>query len=330
MKNFILIIITLCFAQVLQAQITAAEYMKKAPAIPEDLCKTKTGIQDAFEKSLRELSFLIHEDAQNRSRKTEEYMQGNEEQMRANMMKKSGMSDEDMKRMQNGHEMTDAETQAMANKMMQQQTGISLDEAKNMSNMSEAEKEAWAQGYAAEQKSENQANPGMYKDANETNMTLYELLSEQTFLQNKVSEMENQLKKQYMALDKTAKNGKAALDVELKPLFDELNSINDGEGSTQADVEHADRVIKKIRARQDAYCEKYTPGLRVFILECKEAYSQALPDYERIEEIQFQVTAIQTNTPLITTGKGMYSIQAVEQYLKYLAYAYRYKLYRAE
>lgn len=330
MKNLVLTIITLFLTQVVSAQTTAAEYMKRAPNVPADVCKTKGGIQDAFESKVKDLSSAIHEDAQNRSREAEKYMKGNEEQMKANMMKNSGMSDEDIKRLQNGKEMTDAEAQAMADKMMQQQTNISLDEAKNLSNKSEAEQEAWAQGFAAEQMAAAQANPGQNKGANETNMALYELLEEQTTLRNKVSAMENQLRQQYKALDQEAEVAKAALETGLKPLYTELNSINDGEGSTKADVDHADRVIKKIHEKQDAFCLNFTPGMLDFIAQCKEAYTKALPDYDRLEEIQFQVTAAQTGTALMATGKGMYSIQAVEQYLGYLMEAYRYKLYRTE
>ncbi len=330
MKNLILTVISFGLFLTLNAQISASDYLKKAPPIPAKDCHIPGINQDAFEKAVRDLASVVSEDAKQRKNASEEYMRGNEDQMKANMMRKSGMSDEDMKRLQNGEEMTDAETQAMANKMIQQQTNMSLDEAKSLSNMSEAEQQAWAQGQVAGQMADAQANPGKYTGANETNMTLYELVSEQSSLQKKIAAAENQLIQLYKTLDKEAISAKAALEIELKPLYDELNSINDGEGSTQADVDHADRVIKKIHEKQDAYCELFTPRMSDFIQTCKDTYAIALPDYERVEEIQFQVTAIQTGTKLMTVGKGMYSLQAVDQYLRYLAEAYRYKLYRTE
>jgi hypothetical protein len=330
MKNLLLTTISIGLSLILNAQISASDYLKKAPAIPSKDCYISGEKQDAFEKSVQDLASVVNDDAQQRKNDTEEYMRGNEDQMKANMMKKSGMSDADMKKMQSGEEMSDAETQAMANKMMQQQANISLDEAKSLSNMSEAEQEAWAQSKTAGQMADAQANPGKYTGANETNMTLYELASEQSALQKKIADTENQIKQQYKALDKDAKSAKSAMEVELKPLYDELNSINDGEGSTQADVDHAARVIRKIHEKQDAYCEIFTPRMLGFIQTCKDTYAGALPDYDRVEEIQFQLTALQTGTPLITTGKGMYSLLAVHQYLRYLADAYNYKLYRAE
>jgi len=330
MKNLILTFLAVCLTLILSAQTTAYEYMKRAPGIPTNVCKAKAGIQDAFIRAVKDLSSAIHKDAQNRSKEAEEYMKGNEEQMKASMMKNSGMSDEDIKKLQSGKDMTEAEKQDMVNKMMQQQYNISLDEAKNLKNMSKEGQEAWAQGYAAEQMAMAQANPGQNKGADKANMSMYELLSEQSSLRNKVTAMENQLRQKYMALDKDAEAAKAALEVELKPLYDELHSINDGEGSTQADVDNANNVIKKIQAKQDVFCEQFTPRMLGFIKECKDSTAKSLPDYDRLEEIQFKVTAAQTGTTLMTAGKGMYSIQAVEQYLGYLVEACRYKLYRTE
>jgi hypothetical protein len=330
MKNLVFTITALFLTQVLAAQTTATDYLKRVPDIPVNVCNATGSARDAFLNNVRNLSSVIHEDAANRSRETEEYMKSNEDQMKANMMRKSGMSDEDLMKLQSGEEMSDAEAQAMADKILKQQANISLEEAKNLSKMSDAGKEAWAQGYAAEQMAVAQANPGQNKGFNEENMSMYELLSEQSTLRNKVAGMENQLRQQFIALDKDAETAKALLEAELKPFYTELNSINDGEGSTRADVEHAERVIEKIHEKQDAYCLKFTPRMLEFIEQCKESYAKALPDYDRLEEIQFQVTSLQTGTSLIVPGKGMYAIQAVDQYLGYLVEAFRYKLYRID
>jgi hypothetical protein len=159
---------------------------------------------------------------------------------------------------------------------------------------------------------------------------MYELLAEQSRLHDKISAMENQIMIDYTTIDNEANAGKIVLENELKPLYEELSHINDGEGSTQADIDHSDRVMKKIKEKQDVFCSKYTPRMLKFIQECKDTYTGSFADYDRMEEIQFQVTAAQTGTKLIPVGKGMYSIQAVGQYLEYLGKAYTYKLYRPE
>jgi len=48
MKNLILTFLAVSLALVLSAQTTANEYMKRAPGIPETVCKTKSGIEEAL------------------------------------------------------------------------------------------------------------------------------------------------------------------------------------------------------------------------------------------------------------------------------------------
>jgi hypothetical protein len=133
-----------------------------------------------------------------------------------------------------------------------------------------------------------------------------------------------------MDMDREAEKDKVLLENELKPLIAELRSINDGEGSTQADVDHANRVIKEIHNRQDKFCEKWTPRMMEFLVQAKGTTQKTIPDYDRLEEIQAEVTAAQTGTDKLTAGKGVLSLQAVEQYLGYLKETFRYKLYRGE
>ncbi len=330
MKNLVLTIITLCLTQVLLAQTTAAEYMKRAPGIPVNICKTTGSDQDAFIDAVRNLSSVIRKDAQTRSKEADKFMEANEVEIKTNMLKQSGMSDEDIKSLENGKEMTDAEAMALADKMIRQKANISLEEVENVSKMSEAEKQAWAQGKAVGQLAGAQANPGQIKGTNDTIMSLLDLISEQTSLQNKVLTKENQLREKYMAIDQDAITANLVLGTALKPFYDELNRINDGEGSTKADTEHADRVMKKIREKQDAYCEIFTPRMLEFIKECKNYFAEALPDYDRLEEIQASITATQTGLKPMTAGKGMNSLQAVDRYLEYLVGAFRYKLYRTD
>ena len=330
MKNLLLTIIVLCLTQVLMAQTTAAEYMKRAPEIPANVCKAKGSTEVAFSEALQNLSYAIREDVRNRQKEAEQFMQGQEELIKASMIKKSGIPDEDIKRLQSGEEMTDAETNAMVDKMMQQKTNISFEDAQNLSKMSEAEQQAWAETYAAGKITKVQTNPDQILGENETIRSSYELLAEQTALMNKIIELESQLNQKLMVIDQDAKAARIEMEKALKPLYEELNSINDGEGSTQEDIDHAARVLSKIHEKQDAYCEIFTPRVLEFIRESKEAFVQALPDYDKIEKIQADVIATQTGTEPMTAGKGMNSLKAVDQYLRFLAKAFSYKLYRME
>ena len=61
-----------------------------------------------------------------------------------------GLSEADIEKMKNSKNMTSAEKQALASKMMSQQTNMSMEEAQKMGSMSEAGKKAYAEAYATE------------------------------------------------------------------------------------------------------------------------------------------------------------------------------------
>ncbi len=110
--------------------------------------------------------------------------------MEANAMKqmqqKYGMSEEDMNKMKNSRNMTDAEKKALANKMVMQQTNMSMSEIQNMSKMSEAGKKAYAEAYATEAMANAQADPKKYAPDNNAG-DLYKLTNEQQTLNQKIT-----------------------------------------------------------------------------------------------------------------------------------------------
>ncbi|MEI6060249.1 MAG: hypothetical protein WCR72_06040 [Bacteroidota bacterium] len=329
-KKYILGFFALGITSLLSAQITANAYLNRAPSIPDKVCQFSGAQQDAFTTSVKELSAVIDEDAENRKKEVSEYADSHQAEMEAGVMRNSGLSQSDIKKAKNGKELSKAEQMELANKMVQQNSNMSLDEAKNLGKMNKAGQESWAQGYASEQMAMAQSGSGQNQGANQAGKNLYELVAEQTDLRNQLTTRENSLRQKYITLDQEAQSEKALLEKELQPLRDELNKINDGEGSTQADVNHAKAVISQIHQRQDRYCEKFTPRLIDFLEQYKANTEAAIPDYDRLEDIQAQVTAAQTNTKPITVGKGLFSIQAVGQYLGFLAEASRYKLYQPE
>jgi hypothetical protein len=329
MKKLILALLIVCLSMAVSAQVTAIEYMNQAPAIPGNVCKDKGNKQDVFTSSVTDLNKVIEEDSRQRNRANEETMKLHENEMKTNMMKKSGLSDEDVKKVSSGKEMTEAEKKDMANRALQQNMNMSMEEVKNLKNMTKEGQQAWAQAYAAEQMAVAQANPQQTLAENQKNMEMYKMLSEQSTLRNKIVAMENSLQQKFTLIDQEAQTARASLDIELQPLLDLLNNINDGEGSTQRDVDKADSIVKIIHSKQDKYCEAFSPGLLSFIAESRETIKNSIPDYDRAEELQFKVTAMQTGTTF-EMKSGSYSIQAVGQYLGYLGKAYSYRLYRPE
>ena len=327
MKTLLLIFAGILIAGISMAQTTAVQYMKQVPKIPDSVCLCNEQVKTMFENSVRTLKETISNDAEERNRRIEKLMQSMEGDMMTNMAKNSGLTDEEMKKLQSGEELTQAEQDAMINRVMMQKSNVSLDEAKNMKNMTKEGQQAWAEGYAAEQQAVIQSSPQQSNTGNDNAMNNYTMIAEQTALRNKLSSMEQTLSMKYVSIENDAAAEEAVMDKELKPLYEELHSINDGEGSTQADIDHASRVIKKIEARQDKYCAKYTPRMVEFLKECKSTVENSFADYDRAEELQYLVSAAQTSTDLPTKSTGTYSIQAVNLYLGYLVNVFKYSLH---
>ena len=328
MKTILTVIALMLCTLAAWGQTTARDYMKQAPDVPNSQCQCNEQVKTTFLNSVSELSQRIKEDSEERNRQIEQYMQSYEAEMKKNMIKNSGITDDEMQKIQSKKGMTDSEKNEMVSRMMQQKANISLDEAKNLKNMSKEARMAWAKRYAAEQQDLAQVNPG--SNANAINLdpnAISSLMAEQSELRAKLTAMEADLQQKFAVIEKDAAAERAIMDNKLKPLYTELKGINDGEGSTQADVDHANRLLNKIRTIQEEYCKEFSPRIAAFIQEAKPVIEKALPDYDRQEELQIKVTSAQTGTeikPLIT---GIYSIQAVNFYLSFLNEAFRYRLY---
>lgn len=330
MKLLLLLPAFLLSSVMLNAQSSAADYMRRTPKIPTSVCGNVASERNVFESAIEALSIEIETDAQRRAKILEDNAKQNEDVMKNNIVKQSGISASEMKKLESEEGMSDAEQKAMVDRMMQQQTGITLNDAQNLQNMNKQQQEAWGTQYAAGQVDNAKKDPNATLAKNQHNQDMYELLAEQQELSSKISEMENRLKQKYSLLVQKQDVEKSKLENDLKPLYLELRSINDGEGSTKADELHAARVMQSIHSLQDAFCAKQSPDFLLFLADCRTSFEGMLTNYDRMEEIQNEVTALQTGVPFPPESAGRLSILAVDQYLGYLKEAYKTKLYTPE
>jgi len=309
------------------SQISAYEYLYKAPALPENLCRLKTPQQESFLKAVIDLSDSIKKDIQNRTREATEYTENHKEEMQTGILRNVGFTETDIQRIKAGKDMTNTEKQKLINLMMQKKTNISMTEAMNLKHMNEAEQQSCSERYGAERMTVPQANKQLTITEQNVNATTSELLSEQSDLRQNINTLEKTFRKLYESIDSEAEADKKMLENELKPLYEELHSINNGEGSTN---DRTRSVTKQVQVLQELFCEKFTPRMTNFLLQCRDSTEKALPDYDRLEEIQYEIVAAQTGTDIMKAGRGIYSLKAIEQYLDYLARVFRYKLHRTE
>jgi hypothetical protein len=272
-----------------------------------------------------ELKQAIQDDADERERKMGEYMGSKEDDLKANMIKMSGMSEADVKKIQNGKKMSDADKMAIADKMMQQRANISMEEMKKLSKMSKAGKEAWAQGYATEQQAMAQTGKQQKNPMTEMAMNLNSTQTEITALSSKVQSMQADLQLKFDSLIADAQTDKALLEKELLPFYKIIGSHN-GEGATQKDVEDDKKARAEVKVRQDKFCQKWTPKMLEFLKESKSSIENSFPDYDQMEELAYQSFENQAGKKMERKITGIESIKAVVLYLGFVEDTFKFRL----
>ena len=102
MKKSVVIILFLSTAvtSLVTAQKTALEYLKTVPGNPDSVCVCLKEVRQNYETAVSELYDIVKEDIQSRTRAVEDYMNQNQDRMKASMMKemseKTGMSQQEL------------------------------------------------------------------------------------------------------------------------------------------------------------------------------------------------------------------------------------------
>jgi hypothetical protein len=329
MKKYLLLLVACSFALIANAQTIFETYLKKVPALPRDSCNISYANADNFALQVNVLIDELDNEIETRNRLVDKYSEDNEEQMKNNITKQMqqqyGMSDEDIDKMKNGDELSDEETQALANKMMMQQTNISMAEIENISNMSEAGKKAWAEGYAAEAMANAQSEPTK-QTGNDQAKTLMALSQEQQSLVNKINVAGTKIANQYSAIES---------DPSEKTMTDNIARWNRTLVSMMGEVsDHEAKIMDSlsllIQKEQIKYCDKFTPKYRAALRQDLANVKALLPDYRRLDEVTGEILKVQTGVDPAPESKDRSSLQALLAYLKNLEDAYKYKLYYPE
>ncbi len=159
MQKLLFISICICFTAVASAQFVTEGYLKRAPALPKDSCNITKANADIFIGQVD----ILREEVKNAigqmnrgSRQSAKVNEAAAKQQAAQQMAQFGMSQEDMAKMKSG-KMTAEEKKALANKMMMQQTNISVDEMKATKGMTDEGKKAYSEALTTEMMASGQA-----------------------------------------------------------------------------------------------------------------------------------------------------------------------------
>lgn len=313
------------------AQPGPGDFLGRLPK-PGDVCSVDTVPRNQFHSMVSAVSVELNNDIRRRKNEAETSVKNNEEQMRANALKQTGVSPDIAQKMmalqqrkktatsQAEKEQIDKEMKALTGQMVQQSTNISMGEISNMKNMSKEGKEAWASGYATEKKAEVMAEPEKYKDQNVKAMEKHRLLSQYTRLNDSLGAAHAKYITQFQDLEN---------DQEGKRILEHLEYLNTQLSEELAKglsgKERSEEIRASIYSEQVSYCRMQSPRYLQILGSYEVFMRNAIPDYYRLEELSNQVNEAQTGVRL-DIEPGLLALEALADYVSRLNAAYKYNI----
>jgi hypothetical protein len=334
MKVFISCLLLLLIQEFAIAQAMPESFLSRLPSPPGNACSTgeNTG-KSEFVEAVGKVDQELTEEIQNRRDKMEQKFEANEDKMKQNAIARTGVSPQLMQQMMaiekaskgaTGEQKKayDAQKKALAGKMMEQSTNISMGEIENLKKMDKAGKTAWAEAYATEKKAEVMADPKAYQDKNASLMKDVKLVQKQQQLADSLGGKQMKYFKQIEDLEKD----KSGIDIQtkIKMLESEINELYKQERVSDEAIRSKQNAMRDLQIQ---YCNLMTPKYLDIVAGYKSFLMSSLKDYYRLEKLTNQVNAAQTGVE-VNMEPGLMGLEQVKAYSKLLSGAYRFNQIR--
>lgn len=325
MKRLIFLSIFLLVVELAQAQSTPEAFLGLLPAVPTIDCNTESSRQNeaiaAFQSQINatreKLSERIRAEKQkNRTTQLSENVKGQ-------AVAQSGLSENELNKVAD-KKTSSAEKDRLTDKSVQSQTGFSMAEMQQVKNMSKADRQKWAmENYGKVAQTEKQVAADA-KPYQAQNTSMAKLAAEQQQLAENLQYQKNRLNKMKMDLETSATEQQIILDRKLKEIELQFRDVNDGEGSTKADMDKLRQKSRLVRQAKTEYCSKLSPLQLTYLTSYESALKEnILPDLKRTAEIEYQM---QKTTMAAAEESFVGRLRAIEDYAGALSGAFKFYL----
>jgi hypothetical protein len=312
MKTSLGLLVFLLVGFISNAQFVNPEIViNEMPVITINVCKKE--VREQFLKEVGKLRAELEEEITRRKSETKQNTKGMDEQAAKNMMSQMGfsVSDADIQKMKTASK---EEKMAMADKMLQQNMNMSVDEAKKVSKMSKAGQQAWAEGMTTEMMADAQANPDKYKAAQKNSMGIYEMTQEQSQLAQKIQlvtrKFDEKLEEFNKLKEKTLNEFEACL---IKVAKDYEDKTNFDLGST-----YAEAIAMQKNACYQTCCGYLTPKYKAILLERFNDMIALGNDYNRMDVLTNELNNATTGANRMVVEPGLTYLEALLDYTLHL------------
>lgn len=326
MKTSFLFILMVAAVFCVSAQTLTNGFLSQIPALPKDSCGITRVAAESFRQKVSELQSKIAEQISAIKKTNKENAPANEAAAKAGAMKQMaqfGLSPEEMSKISGG-KMSAADKKELANKMMQQQTNMSVGEVQNMQKMSESGKKAYAEALGTEMMATSQA--GGNQPANTNNVhNLNQLLSQQQSLMNKISVVNQKIENFYNGIETDSE-----LNRSHKKISNWATKISDMVGVDYGQGDKMDSLALLIKNEQIKICEKYTPPYRHALRQHISQLKASIPEIYQLGQVTAQITTSQTGIVSPPGSNEIECLESLKLYLNKLQNVNQFKLYFPE
>ena len=258
MKRFTLVLNLVFIVFATFAQTTPEQFLQSVPALPNEICSLKQAEKESCIQKFEAFGDKIEAEIDRRNKSADKNAEDNAEAMKKGALKQAGFDEATIAQMENA---TPEQRKALADKMMQQQYNISMDDAQNLKNMTKEQREAWAAAHGAKVAADAQANPDKYKTQNTNSTELYKVTTEIQELNKKFKSKETEFQQRINTIinDPDAEKRR----VEIDGLQSKLTSMG-GEVS-DAEAKKMDEIAAQMKRLKSQYCAEFAPQYLVVV-----------------------------------------------------------------
>jgi len=323
MRSIITIALSLLFVSTAYAQDDPKSYLSRIPALPNNVCSMSDSEREKYlekvDKIYQELLSKIEAKEESSQKNNEQGLETIKKDMENKMKQDYGLSATDIQNMEND-DLSDEEREAIGNKMLQQKYNVSINDLKNVSEMSENEQQAWIESYAGKQTADVQNHKEATIDAeNKKNMNMAELQKEQISLNNQLTVFASKYDNKLKDLEKKESAAKIELKNELdkilKALFKQYPGAGGGEegGGINEEDRKRDAIYEEKREKlQQQHCNEFSLSYYNIVKEKISELPAQLPLIKRFVEISNQLYQSQLDTKIEITPSGLQELKAIE------------------
>lgn len=317
-KNYLLLFAMLALCVSARAQSTPEALLSKLPAVPSINCTADRAEIDHFKEQVSKVQAAIKQEIDRINADAQAYIEKSKGRLEDDAIRQSGMSKSDVQKLQQS-DGSEKERRKVADKVVGEKYGVSLQELEKVSEMSETDQKQWALNIAEQMQSQAMKDPKATMKKNDKNMRLFELSKEQKLLAEEVMERTNRIRQISDNLDAQYSIEKRKLEAKLRPLREQICS---GRCSDEQ-LARSKAAEKEIYALKVRFCEKMSPIQADAISQLLPKVKALLPVHRRLADVGNEINELQQISVIIPRDLKCY--EAVYNYAMNLKNAYKYR-----